>query len=382
MKLVMATLTVAVLAGVQPLSAQIGQEVEPRDEGVVVRGQEETGVRTQERTHVVRPGDTLWDLAGTYYANPYTWPTIHDANRSVVEDPHWIYPNEILVIPGQATAIAEGPPGAAGAIRPVAQQPQPVAVADPDRRTRFYRAGETTGPFLTDEVVREAGVQPGEHYAAPWLANPRSLPVLGVVLRTVDSPPGTSEENVLVHPFDDVLIEYRGTTRPQPGERLLVVDALREFHDGNDIFVMRPAGVLTVRATDPEAMTATVTEHWAPFSRHARVIPLTTFEAIYGLAEPIADGALGSVLGFMIDQPLYGTTDHGFLDLNQSQVQIGDVVMIYRIPESDGRPMPPEPVAFVKIVRVGPDGSTFRVTKVMQRRLEPGLPAQVVSRIP
>jgi hypothetical protein len=63
-------------------------------------------------------------------------------------------------------------------------------------------------------------------------------------------------------------------------------------------------------------------------------------------------------------------------------VRIGDVVLIYRIPRAGDTLLPAEPVAFAKIVRVGPEGSTFRVTKVMQRRLEPGLPAQLVGRIP
>src|SRR5690606_38168437 len=52
------------------------------------------------RTHVVRPGDTLWDLAGRYLANPFRWSEIFGVNRDVVEDPHWIYPAERLRIPG------------------------------------------------------------------------------------------------------------------------------------------------------------------------------------------------------------------------------------------------------------------------------------------
>ena len=386
MKSVMATLTVAVLVGVQPLSGQIGQEVSPPTGLVAPRQQEaaraEMAPRTQERTHVVRRGDTLWDLASHYYQNPHFWPTIHEANRRVVEDPHWIYPEEVLVIPGAPTMIAEGPPSAPGLITPVVQRETSLVPPNPDRRTRFYRETETGLGVFIDAEVQHAGVQPGEHYAAPWLADPGRMPVVGAVMRTVDNPPGDREQDLLVHPFDDVYVEYRGTTRPRPGERLMVVDVLREFDDGADLFVIRPAGILTVRSSEGQTMTARVTEHWAPFSRGARVVPLAPFETIVGLAEPVTNGPLGSVVGFMIEQPLYSTTDYGFLDLNQSQVRIGDVVMVYRMPQADGTLLPPEPVAFVKIVRVGPAGSTFRVTKVMQRRLEAGLPAQVVSRIP
>ena len=382
MKSVMATLTVAVLVGVQPLAGQIGQEVNPRP--VTPQPQVQPAPRTQERTHTVRTGDTLWDLANHYYQNPYAWPTIADANRSVVEDPHWIYPEEVLVIPGAATAVAEGPPDNPGQITPVGlPEPQPQVRPDPLRRTRFYRSGDAGGAgIFIDPEVQQAAVQPGEHYASPWVQDPETLPLVGRVIRTVDSPPGDAEQDLLIHPFDDVYVEYAGSTRPAPGERLMAVELLREFDDGRDEFVVRPAGVLTVQFEENGTMVARVTEQWAPMNRGARVLSMEPFHGVDGVAEPIDDGATGTVRGFMIDQPLYATTDYGFLDLNESQVRIGDVVMIYRIPRADDTLLPAEPVAFAKIVRVGPEGSTFRVTKVMQRRLEPGLPAQVVGRIP
>jgi hypothetical protein len=211
-------MTVAVLVGVQPLSGQIGQETNPAP-SVTPRAQD--GPVMQERTHTVRPGDTLWDLANHYYQNPYAWPTIADANPRVVEDPHWIYPEEVLVIPGAATMVAEGPPDAPGVITPVGQM-QPSAPADPGRRTRFYRPNETGSMVFIDDDVRRAGVQPGEHYSAPWLANPDVMPIIGRVLRTVDSPPGDSEQDLLVHPFDDVYVEYAGNTRPVVGRGRLL----------------------------------------------------------------------------------------------------------------------------------------------------------------
>ncbi len=259
---------------------------------------------------------------------------------------------------------------------------QPSAPADPTRRTRFYRSDEVDAGVFIDADIARWVVQPGEHYSSPWLADPDHMPAIGKVIRSVDAPPGDSEQDVYVHPFDDVYVEFTGSTRPAAGERLLVVEAMREFDDGADLFVIRPAGVLTVQSTDGATMTARVTEHWAPFNRGARVLPLGDFNGVAGNAQPVSNGPTGTIRGFMVEQSLYSTTDFGFLDLNQSQVGIGDVVLIYRVPTADDTVLPPEPVAFAKIVRVGPDGSTFRVTKVMQRRLAAGLPAQVVSRIP
>ena len=42
-------------------------------------------------------GDTLWDLAGRYYENPYLWPQIWELNPYIL-DAHWIYPGDPLVV--------------------------------------------------------------------------------------------------------------------------------------------------------------------------------------------------------------------------------------------------------------------------------------------
>jgi len=45
--------------------------------------------------HLVRRGDTLWDLCNRYYQNPWAWPKIWSYNPQVV-NPHWIYPGDQL----------------------------------------------------------------------------------------------------------------------------------------------------------------------------------------------------------------------------------------------------------------------------------------------
>ncbi len=43
--------------------------------------------------HVVRKGDTLWDLCDSYYSNPWGWPKVWSYNPQIV-NPHWIYPGD------------------------------------------------------------------------------------------------------------------------------------------------------------------------------------------------------------------------------------------------------------------------------------------------
>lgn len=60
--------------------------------------------------HMVRQGDTLWDISGRYFGNPWTWPELWSLNPQV-ENPHWIYPGDQLRMrtPGAASAAASGP---------------------------------------------------------------------------------------------------------------------------------------------------------------------------------------------------------------------------------------------------------------------------------
>ncbi|MEO7036470.1 MAG: LysM peptidoglycan-binding domain-containing protein [Polyangiaceae bacterium] len=43
--------------------------------------------------HLVRRGDTLWDLCSHYYQNPWAWPKVWSYNPQIA-NPHWIYPGD------------------------------------------------------------------------------------------------------------------------------------------------------------------------------------------------------------------------------------------------------------------------------------------------
>lgn len=63
-----------------------------------------------QKIHVVKKGDTLWDLAGYYYNNPFIWRNIYNANIEKIKDPHWIYPGQEFLIPdvpADTTSIQE-----------------------------------------------------------------------------------------------------------------------------------------------------------------------------------------------------------------------------------------------------------------------------------
>ena len=50
---------------------------------------------TVTETHVVRSGDTLWDLCAKYLNSPWYWPKIWSYNPQLT-NPHWLYPGNAL----------------------------------------------------------------------------------------------------------------------------------------------------------------------------------------------------------------------------------------------------------------------------------------------
>ena len=54
---------------------------------------------TQQRTHTVVSGDTLWAIAVKYYGNGSKYTNIANANKDKVKNPNLIYPGQVLVIP-------------------------------------------------------------------------------------------------------------------------------------------------------------------------------------------------------------------------------------------------------------------------------------------
>lgn len=78
---------------------------------------------TSSGTYTVVSGDTLWGIADHFYGNGSQWPTIYNANKAYLDGitaghgltpgPHWIFPGEVISIPGIGGKVTHNAPAPA-----------------------------------------------------------------------------------------------------------------------------------------------------------------------------------------------------------------------------------------------------------------------------
>lgn len=337
------------------------------------------GAQGDAPTHTVKRGDTLWDLASQYLGDAYLWPEIYRLNTDQIEDPHWIYPGELLRLPGRGRPAA--PPAAAtGPVAtrsgaPTVFSPRPLVV----RRATF--ADQAPPPR----------VRLGDVLRAPFytqLGGPRGSGqvMFGAGIPGIDKAHATTNFQL----FDRLLMVPPAGSPAAERDRFIAY-TLGPSNEDVGTMVVPTALLRVVRSPrDNEPAVVEVLELYGVLDAQARVIPLDTTGAratSAPVAVPVGSGQSATLLE--IHRPDVLPTIGSFVLFGLSSrdgMRVGDEVQIYRPraePRGEEGPALPEiAIATAQVVRVTQYGTTARVTTQQEPAIRKGERIRVLARMP
>lgn len=357
------------LCAALPLQAQEQQQATPT-------------AQEGRRVHVVREGDTLWDLASFYLTDPFLWPEIYRINTTVVEDPHWIYPAEELLVPGPGEVVMR-PEGEV----PIRPRPTEEQLPEMAGRRSVFAAREIrreTLVYQPIEAVPAVSVSESDFYRSGMLVR---LDELGPRGRLIDTPmPSGFQVRPLttVPLFGRVFISHPDGEPPEPGDRMLIFRVERRVEPYG--FVIRPTGLATIAAVHEDVSTAVVIEVYDRVQIGDQVKLAERHDERPGVfAEAVASGPTGETVALLDLQPVAAVEDVVFIDLGRDEgIMVGDEFELYAHSRrsSEGLRLPEEHIGYARVVRVTERTSTLRVLTMRHPTVDAGVPVRLVRRMP
>jgi hypothetical protein len=351
---------------------------------------------SQARTHTVVRGDNLWDLSQRYLGNPFLWPEIYRLNRDVVEDPHWIYPGEILRLPGDSVpGVAQLPETTIPT--PVTQPVREEPPVDPAAPTIFGRQRPTTAAQLPPSLEGELGVvnlaprptvRAGEVLVAPYVDREGGPRGHGNIIKSADlTGVGGATLRLAFQPYDKVLIAPPvGYVAPE-GERYLSYRLGPMLENQGQLII--PTGVLEVHASarSETGAVAKVVRVFNEIRSTDRLIPIDTV-GMGSTTRPVAvtDGPSAKITWIYGEPVLPSIQNFVVLNVSSTQgVRMGDEFTIFqpsRKPEGNEPREKETLVAKAQVVRSTPYGVTAIVIGQEQPSIKEGMSARISARMP
>jgi LysM repeat protein len=370
-------------------------------------------------SHTVARGETLWSIAQLYFGDPLLWPEIYRLNTAVVEDPHWIYPGEVLTL-GAPGAIAQGqvdttavtvPQGAAAdtvkaAPTDTVAAADTVAIAAPDTtqaapaeppppppppptesyQTIFDRA--VTRTQEVQDILRLYANQPyrplrrGEYYSAGWLTEGEKLPWAEVLGNTATPAITRLSDRTNALQYEEIAIRPPSGVSYHVGDSLLVARLDRDEPDWGGVVV--PLGVARVTEVQDKQVLAQVILQFGRIHDRHLALPLEPFKDPGEVRPaPVAQGLQGKLIVSRDLHPLAATQQIYFLDKGRADgVALGDVFEAYR--PATGEPgSPSEEVRLqLMVVHTRDHSSSALVIGIANPDVGPGMPVRLVKKMP
>lgn len=332
--------------------------------------------------HTVRRGDTLWDLAARFLADPLRWRAIFEINPAVVEDPHWIYPGEELRIPGAAARGDRTDPVPAGRAADLE-----TIGTDGDGRGKYpagsvFRRTPDAGPGMSrlsmDQRPPLAAVTADDFHRAPLLVGPGELGSEGVTVRVLEENPLELRMPTAARKNVDVLIALGGL-EASVGDSLKAVRHEREEGVHGDVVIAK--ALLEVNRLWADSARATVVKMYGDYAVGDPVVAVAPYDLDPAAQpEPVDSDVTAEVIAFEVRQVLLGPGEFLFLDVGAERgVEVGDEFAVFSRTEREGADAAlADALAVVRIVQVAERTSTGRVISVRDPGMRSGDPARLI----
>jgi hypothetical protein len=203
-------------------------------------------------THVVKKGDTLWDICQSYFQDPWRWPKVWALNPEI-SNPHWIFPGQAVKL-GSTSRSTPGATADSGA-------GAGTGGSDDGSRVGIIRGNR--GVSVDNGTLREVG-----------FVDLKELEFAGTIH-------GSREEKIMLASGDQAYVEFSKARPLKAGERFSIyqVDMSHPVKEpGSSItlgYLVRIYGNVSIDVlTDRPIASATLLDLVQPVERGFRVGPL------------------------------------------------------------------------------------------------------------
>jgi hypothetical protein len=252
--------------------------------------------------HVVRSGDTLWDICFYYFNDPWQWPKVWSYNPQIT-NPHWIYPGDLVRL-----------------------LPRGMFAQKPDELEKGPDVAKPADPIPAPARRVEVGVKQIAFVEKSDLDN--SITIDGAV-----------DEKALLGDNDSVYLSYPPGKPPQVGQRYSIYVPGKAVKSGDKNYgsYVRILGTLEVVSVKQDKRArGVITVANQEIERGAKVGPLVkTFANVTPVA-PAAD-VQAPIVAMLTRDQLIGQGEVVFIGAGKgSGIEVGNRMFVVR--RGDARP--------------------------------------------
>jgi hypothetical protein len=319
--------------------------------------------KNEHGKYSIKQGDTLWDIANSFFKDPFLWPLLWKANP-YISNPDLIYPGNKLTIPSLA-------PIEQAMEKPVGKPGQETVAGKPPEET-----AATPLPGLRPKpkpVEEEAPVRPKiilpEEAAIPLIDKYAMLSAGFISQEEADDRIIGSDDAVkTIFSYDDVVyIKLASPEGVNIGDKFLIYATLNKVKHPRtgDSYgrLIKGLGILQVTAKDkPDVLTARITLSFDGIEKGSRITPYQEPSLIYRQSQTRKKDISGYILEVLDGRTINAQTDVVYLDRGSADgIEPGDRLNVYL--EHENRELPRKMIGEVQVFIVKENTATAVVRK-------------------